>query len=123
MTTSMRNVLLSLLAVAAVAVVVVAVVENTPERRMDRRYDRLLRLYKDDPEQLYQRVFDDRDLLGFFLVRQFLMYKALDRCDCGARTAPDSSGLPLHQRRLTEVRALAVNRGEDLEKICGRFQS
>ena len=38
-----------MLAVAAVAVVSVVVVENTPERRMDRRYDKLLRTYVKKP--------------------------------------------------------------------------
>ena len=84
--TTMKKPLLAVLAVAAVAVVAIfVVVENTPERRMDRRIDKLLRTY-DDPKQLYQRVVDDRDLLGFFLVELFLESKGLDHCSC-PRTA------------------------------------
>ena len=85
---TMKKPLLALLAVVAVAVVAVVIFENMPERRLDRRYDRLLRLY-DDPEKLFQRVVDDRDLLGFALVESFLLYKGFDRCSCGARTASE----------------------------------
>ena len=81
--TSMKKLLLALLAVAAVAVVVVVIVENTPERRMDRWLDKLVRTY-DDPKQLYQRVVDDRDLLGFVLVSAFLAFNGLERCGCDA---------------------------------------
>ena len=88
----MKKPLLAVLAVAALAVVaVVVIMENTPERRMDRRYDKLLRSYEDEPKQFCQRVVDDRDLLGFVLVIAFLTYNGLDRCSCGARAA---SGFP-----------------------------
>ncbi len=90
MTTSMKKPLLAVLAVAAVAVVAVVIVENTPERRMDRKLDRLLRLYEDDPKQLYQRL-DDRDLLGFVLVNSFLRYNG-PRCSCDARTSSHYPG-------------------------------
>ena len=86
----MKKLLLALLAVALLAVLAVAVVEIMPERRMDRRYDRLLRTY-DDPKQLYQRVVDDKDLLGLVLVELFMMYNELDRCSCGARAASSFS--------------------------------
>ncbi len=66
----MKKFLLALLAVAALAIVAVVIVENTPERRMDRRYDKLLRTY-DEPEKLFQRVVDDGDLLGFVLVNAY----------------------------------------------------
>ena len=82
-----------MLAVAAVAVVAVVIFENMPEWRMDRRYDRLLRSY-DDPEKLFQRVVDDRDLLGFFLVNSFLSYNG-PRCSCGAGAASGFSALVL----------------------------
>ena len=89
----MKKPLLALLAVAAVAIVAVVIVENTPERRMDRRYDKLLRSHEDDPKQLYQKVVDDRDLLGFALVNSFLECKGLDRfCSCDATT---TSELPI----------------------------
>lgn len=76
----MKKPLLALLAVAAVAVVAgVVIMENTPERRMDRKLDRLLRSYEDDPKKLCKRLADDRDLLGFFLVDSFARYKGLGR--------------------------------------------
>ena len=62
----MKKPLLAVLAVAAVAVVAGVIVENTPERRMDRRIDRLLRTYE-EPKQLFKRLVDDRDLLGLFV--------------------------------------------------------
>ncbi len=98
-TTSMKKLLLALLAVAAVGLVAVVIVENTPERRMDRKLARLLRLYEDDPKQLYQRVVDDKDLLGFALVHSFLWCKGLDRCSCGVGAASSFSRLvlPIHQ--------------------------
>ena len=95
----MKKPLLALLAVAAVAVVavvVVVIIENTPERRMDRRFDKLLRTY-DDPKQLYQRLVDDRDLLGL------LVFSAL-RCGCG--------------RQLCEVASLLYGWGESMNQLA-----
>lgn len=105
MTTSMRNVLLSLLAVAAVSVVAVVIVENTPERRMDRKLEKLLRTYDDDPKQIFQRVIDDRDLLGFVLVHSFLVFKGLDRCSCDARTSSDHPGSLYHHEEDCDFRS------------------
>ena len=92
----MKKPLLAVLALAAVALVAVAIFENMPERRMDRRYDKLLRTYG-DPKQLYQRVFDDRDLVGFVLVTEFLAYSGLERCDCDARTLSGSPDVNAHK--------------------------
>ncbi len=89
---TMKKPLLALLAVAAVSVVAVVIVENTPERRMDRRIDKLLRTY-DEPEQFFKRVVDDRDLLGFVLVGSFLKYNG-PRCSCGAGAASISRLYP-----------------------------
>ena len=44
-------------------------------------------MYQDDPEQLLQRVVDDKDLLGFALVTPFLVYKGLERCSCDRRNS------------------------------------
>ena len=80
----MKKPLLALLAVAAVAVVAVvamAVVENRPELRTDRRIDKLLRTY-DDPEQLFKRLVDDRDLVGL------IVFSALN-CRCSPAVCDD----------------------------------
>ena len=85
--TTMKKPLLAVLALAAVALVAVVIFENMPERRMDRRLDRLLRLYEAEPKQFCQRVVDDRDLLGFSLVNSFLACRGLERCSCRARAS------------------------------------
>ena len=84
----MKKLLLAVLAVAAVAVVaILVVVVNTRERRMDRKLDKLLRSYEDDPKQLRERLVDDRDLLGFVLVDSLAKYNGPGRCVCYARTS------------------------------------
>ena len=108
----MRKFLLAVLAVAALALVAVAtivVIENPPERRMDRRYDKLLRTY-DDPKQLYQRLVDDRDLLGFALVHTFLKYKGFDHCSCTNTTSAEDwhnedCDYPTYQKQCRELYA------------------
>ena len=69
---------------------------------MDRRYDKLLRSY-DDPKQLYQRLADDKDLLGFVLVNAFLKYKGLERCDCDP-DKDDCHHYPAYRKQHQELR-------------------
>ena len=59
---------------------------------MDRRYDKLLRSYG-DPEKLFQRLVDDKDLLGFVLAIEFLKYNGVERCSCDVRSSSEFSVL------------------------------
>ena len=120
---TMKKLLLALLAVAALAVVaVIVIMENTPERRMDRRYHRLLRAY-DNPEKLFQRVVDDRDLLGFFLVWSFLRYKGLDRCGCGARAASEFPGWFRHHKEDCDYRSYYKQHEEMLYDFATQIEA
>ena len=107
---SMKKLLLAVLAVAAVAIVAVAVVvvvnDNTPERRMDRRIDKLLRTY-DDPKQLFQRAVDDRDPVGslvrLFLVRAFLLGLGHCSCEPTGRGHKEDCELEVYAKKLSRM--------------------
>ena len=98
---------------------------------MDRRYDKLFRSHEDDPEQLYQRVVDDRDLLGFEIVCWFLMYNneqyqqlfdhfrrqiEAELCDCGRALDLHYFVASLHPEDCNFARAW-----QDMQKTWGSY--